>query len=95
MSKKIVYTTQKALNAKVNSGGCSRVGYTKDAARRAGEYERNGINGTMYVASTSNGHKAEQRLLNNQFSHGKTNLNVQHTSNIPNGKSGKVYAIAK
>jgi len=93
--KKIVYTTQAALNAKVSAGKSVRVGYTNDAGRRASEYARGGLGGTMYVAPTTNGRQAEQRLLNNQFNNSKTNLNVQHTSNISIGKSGFVYYVAK
>jgi len=97
MPKKIVHTTQAAINQKVSTGQCIRVGFTNNASRRMGEYNRGNIgkNSTMYVASTTNGRMAEQRLLSNQFSNAKTNRNVQHNSNITKGTAGLVYALAK
>ncbi len=95
MPRKIVKTTQSNINKMTSSGGAKRVGFTVNPTRRASEYSRSGINGTMYVASTDNGRKSENRLLSNQFSSSSNHKNVQARSNISDGKSGFVYAIKK
>lgn len=97
MPKKIVRTTQSEINKMVASGKSIRVGFTNNASRRASEYNhaKIGKSTTMYVASTSNGRTAEQRLLSNQFSNAKTNKNVQRNSNITGGTHGIVYALVK
>lgn len=91
--KRIIRTTQADLNKKVANGSTVRVGYTNNAARRLNEYSREGIHGTMFIASTTNGKKAENRLLNAQFSNGSSHKNKQSQSNISDGKSGIVYGI--
>lgn len=91
--KRIIKTTQSNLNNAVAGGKSVRVGFTNNAARRMAEYSRSGIQGTMYIAPTMNGRKAENKLLNAQFSNNTSHKNTQTKSNISNGKSGVVYAI--
>ncbi len=95
MPRKIAHTTQATLNKQVQSSSVVRVGYTNNPARRASEYARSGITGTMYVAPTTNGRYAENRLLGNQFAQGGSHRNVQSRSNISNGANGYVYTIHK
>ncbi len=93
MPSKIVKTTQANINKVVASGQSVRVGFTNNASRRAGEYKRSGIQGTMLVAPTTNGRKSENRLLATQFANNKSHKNVQSRSNISNGTEGVVYCF--
>lgn len=98
MSKKtttIKFTSQKNINNMTKNGNAIRVGYTANPERRSSEYASSNISGTMYCAPTSSGKKAEQRLLNNQFSNNHNHKNVQSKSNCSSNDTGYVYAIKK
>lgn len=93
-SRRIVLTTQAYISRVVAQGGAKRVGYTCDVFRRAKEYNRIGLKGTIFVAATTNGRKSENRLLNMQFECNPDNENKHKKSNIINGKTGYIYCIA-
>jgi hypothetical protein len=96
MSKKITMTTQSKINKMTSSKETTRVGFTTNPERRMNEYKNDGYaRSTMYVAPTTNGKQAEQRVLNNQFKSNTNHNNIQKKSNISDKKPGFIYALKK
>jgi hypothetical protein len=84
---KIIQASQAELNEIAQEKGSIRVGSTKDPIRRAGEYEREGYSGTMYVAKTTNMKYAANKLLKLNPRH-----NVYSSSNADED-DGYVYVL--
>ena len=79
---------QEVIFDMIEKPGVVRGGCTIDPYRRKAEYEREGYIGTMYIATTKNMKKAEDRLLAaRDFRH-----NVQRSSNAQE-IAGYIYII--
>jgi hypothetical protein len=93
---KAVKTSISKLNKMVPDSDSSRVGGTKNFENRVKQYVSQGYareNTTMYYAKTTNVQKAEQKLLNTQFTKNTPHNNVHSKSNYTQSKEGFVYVI--
>jgi len=82
--------SQQKLHKIVKQRKSIRVGSTKNPAKRASAYQSEGYRGTMYVASTQNMMKAEDRLMRTAKKAERGRYNVHQLSGAK-AKPGYVY----
>lgn len=93
---KAVKTSISKLNKMTPDSDSVRIGITLYPPTRAKQYVSQGYakeNTIMYYAKTTNAQKAEQKLLNTQFTKDKPHNNIQSKSNYTKEKNAYAYVI--